>query len=147
MFTWAILPIVACTTFGLYASAVSSLHINVEIPNQSAILIIVPRLPGSCTLSRARHNVFSKTEVSITGFGISNSPITCWGCCKKLTLRNSSSDTTASCRRGGTFLVLYHSSVAISCLGSITSIKSFTIFGASATKTPSFMRFFFNSNE
>ena len=40
------LPIVACTTFGLYISAQSSLQMICDTPNQSAMRMIVPKITG-----------------------------------------------------------------------------------------------------
>ena len=52
------LPIVACTTFGFQASTVSSLQMMWSMPNQSAMRMMVPRLPGSWMPSRERRRGF-----------------------------------------------------------------------------------------
>src|SRR5690606_19376885 len=49
---------VACTTLGLYTSTVSVLQIKSVIPNQSHNLMMVPKLPGSRTLSKATFKPF-----------------------------------------------------------------------------------------
>ena len=119
----------------------------VEMPNQSAILMIVPRLPGSCTLSSARQSSRSHILMSRVWVGILNIPITCCGCCKKLIFFSSSSVTVTSCGLALLLLALYHSSVAIRRSGLYISDKSPTTLGPSATKTPSFCLFFLSSSE
>ena len=52
-------PIVACTTLGLYMSTVSVEARILSIPNQSAIRMMVPKLPGSRMESRARKSPLS----------------------------------------------------------------------------------------
>src|SRR5436853_7006191 len=59
------LPIVACTTFGLYTSAQSSLQMICWTPNQSAVRMIVPRFPGSCIVS-STNETFCLTTGSLT---------------------------------------------------------------------------------
>ena len=54
-----------CTALELNASAVSREHTIFFIPNQSAVLIIIPRLPGSLILSSASvrpENIAVETE-------------------------------------------------------------------------------------
>ena len=70
-------PIVACTTFGLNNSTVSGSANIPSIPNQSAIRIMVPRLPGSRIVSRARNSpreprasetAFPSESLTLAGF-------------------------------------------------------------------------------
>ena len=123
------LPIVACTTFGFQQSAVSCEQKMFSMPNQSAILMIVPRLPGSCTPSSARTSRLSRYcrkmseyagGVSLSAAGSLKTPNTGCGCFRKDTflmssrLSRISSATNPSCSR------------------------SLTIFGPSATNSPAF---------
>ena len=149
-FTLAMLPIVACTTFGAKASAVSRLQMIVAMPNQSAMRIIVPRFPGSCTPSRTRHRLLANHSGAGNELdcGVLKIPITCWGCCRKLALRNSSS-LTRMCSASLEWLlgmVSNHSSVPMRhCGWKPARSSSLTILVPSATKTPSLCLAFFCS--
>ena len=139
------LPIVACTTLGLKASAVSGLQIMVLMPNQSAIRIMVPKLPGSWTPSRANTNCDDMSVAEICGCCCSNTAITCWGACCRLAFCNSSSVTTIIsllCAIAWLFS-LNHCCVAMRHLASWRAKMSPTVLGPSATNTLSALRFFF----
>lgn len=143
----AMLPIVACTTLGLKASTVPSLQNIVDMPNQSAMRIIVPRLPGSCILSSARHSSLLHIVVSVSLLGIGKIPMTCCGCCRKLIFFSSVSDTEMRSTLLSILFEFSHSCVATMILGFDSAIRSDTILGPSATNISSRSRFFFISSE
>ena len=144
------LPMVACTTLGLNASAVSLLQKISVMPNQSAIRMMVPRFPGFCTPSSANDNFpIGTTQLSVSfQSGMLKTASTSCGVCRKLTLRNSSAETSIiSAPWHSLSLHDIHSCVATMSLALITRSKSPTTFGPSATKTLSANRFFFSSSE
>ena len=116
------------------------------MPNQSAILMIVPRLPGSCTLSSISDNLPFGLS-SLLGRGKGKTPNTCWGCRRKLTFRNSSSVAVTTSVSSGNYFPSSQSWVATNSLACLVSKRSPTIFGPSATKAFSISRYFFWSSE
>ena len=98
--TCAKLPIDACTAFGLKASAVPSPQNTVDMPNQCAMRMIVPKLPGSCIRSSARQSSCEHIFGETIAMGNGNIASTCCGCCKKLTRFNSSFVVIISVCRG-----------------------------------------------
>ena len=77
MLTLAIAPIEAWMALGLYRSTVSVDASMRVMPIQSAMRIMVPRLPGSCTLSRASNSSSLPISVGSSGCcGIRHTAIT-----------------------------------------------------------------------
>ena len=88
---------VLCNTLGLYQPAVSTDATICLIPNQSAVRIIVPKLPGSCIPSNNKVDVFLKSDKAVS-FYFSTKAITLLGVCSRLSLPNiiSSTSTTSA---------------------------------------------------
>ena len=150
MFRRAMLPIVACTTFGFNASAVPAVQTMLRMPNQSAVRMMVPRLPGSCTLSSARTSSAAGASERLADdtVGISNIPSTCCGCWSSDTLRSSSSVTGISSAVAGRLTGLCHAAVCTTMRGRKPAhSRSSTHLGPSARKAFSFLRNFFCSRE
>ena len=142
------LPIVACTTFGLYTSAVSGLHTMVSMPNQSAMRMMVPRLPGSCTPSSASTSFLLMLSAVSSSSVCLKTASTCCGFCCKLVFVSSSSVTTisSSVRCASSWCCCTHSSVATMVKARCLTSMSPTVLGPSATNTPSVFRFFFKAS-
>ena len=144
----------ACTTLGLYTSTVSLLQIISSMPNQSAMRMMVPRLPGSCTPSSTSVSL-SASEGNSSGVisaNFLNTAKTCCGWHRKLTFVSSSAETTilSYCKPSiSWYSCANHSSVAaiIDSWSLCLDNMSCTIFGPSATKDCCASRFFFISRE
>ena len=118
------------------------------MPNQSAMRMIVPRFPGSCTPSSASMISFANvvgSSVCVCG----NTANTSCGCCKKLNFLSSSPVTMYSSQSSYCLAIPggFHASVWTSILGSCLASKSPTTLGPSATNTCSLLRYFFWSND
>ena len=110
---------------------------------------MVPRLPGSCTPSRARfRQLKSMLAEAKSLFSLwSKTASTCCGCCRKLTFLSSSSLTVTTSVLGSMLLSLSHSSVATISDAGCSTKRSFTTLCPSATNLPSLLRFFFSSSD
>ena len=150
MFTLAMLPIVACTTFGFRGSAHPSPRNMSSMPNQSAILIMVPRLPGSCTASSAMLNLWGKgREAFVMKSSTTNSARTDCGVFSKLALQSSSAEHSISTSAYFSATLGYSAQSVVATIrrGRARAIMSATIFGPSATNSPSSQRPFLFSSE
>lgn len=88
-------PMVACTTLGLYTSTVSSEQMIFLMPNQSAVRIIVPKLPGSWMPSNTKTKLCCSVCVSILAHcGIFIRAITSCGVVKLLIFSRLLSDVS-----------------------------------------------------